>query len=141
VERAEAMATYTRSLLEPLVNRLAEQEQIIRDQAETIGGLRAQLAALPSAVEDTPEPAPAPEPLPPQPNGQASAPWWRKWWLTIAGGGVVLALAASSCGAAAEHPELCAAARDAMDAAAASVDLAINWADTLSAVTVADEVC
>ena len=41
--RAEAIAVYTRTLLEPLVARLAEQETTIRDQAETIGGLTAQV--------------------------------------------------------------------------------------------------
>lgn len=61
VLRAEAMATYTRSLLEPLVERLAEQERIIRDQAEALGGLRAELAAALGTSVPTP-------------------PWWRRWW-------------------------------------------------------------
>ena len=43
IQRAEAMASYSRSLLEPLVARLAEQEQIIREQAEDLGRLRAEL--------------------------------------------------------------------------------------------------
>src|SRR5215216_744293 len=34
IQRAEAMANYTRSILEPLVARLADQEAIIREQAE-----------------------------------------------------------------------------------------------------------
>jgi hypothetical protein len=44
--RAEAMAAYTRSILEPLVTRLAEQEATIRGQAETIGTLRAEVTTL-----------------------------------------------------------------------------------------------
>jgi hypothetical protein len=90
VERAEAMAAYTRSLLEPLVNRLAEQEVIIRDQAETIGSLRERLAV--AEAPKAPEPAPVPEPLMPALDGEltsrcesvfptgGAAPWWRRWW-------------------------------------------------------------
>jgi len=62
--RAEAMATYSARLLEPLVARLAEQEQIIRQlaeekgqhqerlvhQAERIQQLEAQLAATKEQV-------------------------------------------------------------------------------------------
>ncbi len=101
--RAEAMATYTRSLLEPLVARLAEQEQIIRSQAEEVGALRAQLAAAEDrlhapAAQDAqnatqgpnltaqapepttepptePQPRPVPDPIPPKPNG--SGLWGR----------------------------------------------------------------
>jgi hypothetical protein len=62
--RAEAMATYSAKLLEPLVARLAEQEQIIRQlaeekgqqterlvhQAERIRQLEAQIAATAEEV-------------------------------------------------------------------------------------------
>ena len=41
--RAEAMAAYTLSILEPLVARLAEQEAIIRDQAAEVGSPRAPI--------------------------------------------------------------------------------------------------
>ncbi len=44
-QRAEAMAVYTKTLLEPLVARLGEQEAVIRDQAETIGRQGAELEA------------------------------------------------------------------------------------------------
>ena len=43
--RAEAMAAYTRSLLEPLVTRMAEQETTIRDLERENGRLGAELAA------------------------------------------------------------------------------------------------
>jgi hypothetical protein len=43
--QAEAMAAYTRSLLEPLVAHVAELEGTVREQAETIGTLRAELVA------------------------------------------------------------------------------------------------
>ncbi len=43
IMQAEAMAAYTRSILEPLVARLGEQEAVIRDQAERIGALTEQV--------------------------------------------------------------------------------------------------
>lgn len=92
--QAEAMATYTRSILEPLVARLAEQEVIIRDQAEAIGRLEERLAPAPPAAapqrpqaaggapnppDPAPEPSPPPEPfswpLPSHPTIRALAPW------------------------------------------------------------------
>ena len=104
IQRAEAMASYSRSLLEPLVARLAEQEQIIREQAEDLGRLRAELeharepprphqtatgaretaegADPPSEPSEPPSvPSPVPSPIPPQPNG--GCPWWRRWWSTV----------------------------------------------------------
>ncbi len=107
LQRAEAMASYSRALLEPLVARLAEQEQIIREQAEDLGRLRAELeharegptarhqtatdargtAEGPDPPSEPPEPpsapSPAPAPIPPQPNG--GSPWWRRWWVAITG--------------------------------------------------------
>jgi len=44
------MATYTRSLLEPLVAHVSELETTIRDQAETIGRMSAQLEASASEI-------------------------------------------------------------------------------------------
>jgi hypothetical protein len=81
VLRAEAMATYTRSLLEPLVARLAEQEAIIRDQAEELGRLRERVATLSRNLDD---PDPTPTPSPPTPDGRA--PWWRRWWQAVSSG-------------------------------------------------------
>jgi hypothetical protein len=46
--QAEAMAAYTRSILEPLVVRMAEQEGTIREQAETIGRQSERVAELES---------------------------------------------------------------------------------------------
>jgi hypothetical protein len=94
---ADAMAAWSSAVLAPLV-------ETVREQAETIGSLRARLSAaeerirmleapreLPSTAEGKePEPSPVPEPLPPQPDGRpsetdapsasVSAPWWRRWW-------------------------------------------------------------
>ena len=121
--RAEAMATYTRSLLEPLVARLAEQEQIIREQAEQIGSLRAQLAAAEDrltrpAVQNAQQGPSAPnlgaqpgEPTPPEPSDPPAEPppplaldplppkptWWRRWWPAIAAVVVALVANGSSC--------------------------------------------
>jgi len=104
LQRAEAMASYSRSLLEPLVARLAEQEQIIREQAVDLGRLHAELeyarepprphqtptaanltAEAPDPPSESPEPIPAPspvpQPIPPQPNG--GSPWWRRWWAAL----------------------------------------------------------
>jgi hypothetical protein len=47
--------------------------------AEAQGRIRALEA--PKEPEPRIEPAPVPEPLTSQPNGQASAPWWRRWWV------------------------------------------------------------
>ena len=52
--RAEAMAAYTRSLLEPLVTHVAALEGTIRDQAETIGRQAAELEAARARIS-TPE--------------------------------------------------------------------------------------
>ncbi len=49
-QRAEAMAVYTKTLLEPLVARLAEQEAVVRDQAETIGRQGAELERATTAA-------------------------------------------------------------------------------------------
>jgi excisionase family DNA binding protein len=97
VLRAEAMATYTRSLLEPLVNRLAEQERTIRELAEELGRLRERVATFEAPTSHqtreasnltahAPDPSrgpsgpPSPAPIEPMPNGQEHVPWWRRWW-------------------------------------------------------------
>ena len=46
IMRAEAMAAYTPAILEPLVARMAEQDGVIRDQAETIGRQAERVAGL-----------------------------------------------------------------------------------------------
>jgi hypothetical protein len=79
---------------------LAPLVETVREQAETIGSLRAQLAAADERIrmldapgisslseEKGPEPAPDPEP-PPQPNGREFIPPWRRvmntrMWLGI----------------------------------------------------------
>jgi hypothetical protein len=85
--RAEAMAAYTRSLLEPLVARMAEQEVTIRDQAETIGRQAAELDAL--RAQTTPagqETASGSESTP-----EAPVRWWRSWGIYGVVGLVLLA--------------------------------------------------
>jgi hypothetical protein len=84
VLQAEVMATSTRSLLEPLVARLAEQEAIIRDRAEELGRLRERVAV---SEQPDPEPAPTPEPSPPGPDGREPRGWWARLtaWLSPSG--------------------------------------------------------
>jgi len=86
-ERAQAMAAYSRELLEPLVEALERSEARAREQAETIGQLRADLATV-RAELGTLKAAQAPvdasgAPGPPEPTTDAPAPWWRRWraWL------------------------------------------------------------
>jgi hypothetical protein len=50
IAQAEAMAAYTRSLLEPLVAHVGELETTIREQAETIGALRNENDTLKDTV-------------------------------------------------------------------------------------------
>lgn len=42
-ERARALTEFASGLLNPLVSRLAQQEEVIREQAEEIGRLRSQI--------------------------------------------------------------------------------------------------
>jgi excisionase family DNA binding protein len=86
IQRAEAMASYSRSLLEPLVARLADQEQIIREQAEEIGRLRSELD---HARTGTPAGAPESHTAGPgtastggaeQESTPTPGPWWRRVW-------------------------------------------------------------
>jgi len=92
-QRAEAMAVYTRTILEPLVARLAEQEVIIREQAEALGRHAERLAGVErerdaararlAELDRPPAPDPFPVPNLPSPNDGPSR--WRRWWLAIAG--------------------------------------------------------
>lgn len=50
-ERARALTQFASGLVEPLVSRLAQQEAIIREQAEELGRLRAKI----ELAEDTDE--------------------------------------------------------------------------------------
>ncbi len=93
--RAEAMAAYTRSLLEPLVARMAEQEGIIRGLERENGRLATELAAARTSPPD-PEPQPDPflRPIPPTPN---DAPWSALWQGRLAvASTLLLALLAAS---------------------------------------------
>jgi hypothetical protein len=85
IMRAEAMAAYTRSILEPLVSLVAQRETTIRDQAETIGTLRAELASArdevhaftDSAASETAQPTP-------RSPGTFLRAWARLDWLVVA---------------------------------------------------------
>lgn len=84
--QAEAMASYTRSLLEPMVQLVAEQQTTIRDQAEQIGQLRAERDGLQAAILAAQTVTPSSEP---------ASSVWRRWWpaaLALAGFGVVIVL-------------------------------------------------
>ncbi len=74
--RAEAMAAYTRSLLEPFVARMAEQEAIIRELERENGRLTAELAAV-HLPDPEPAPDPFPAPIPPAPNVAPRFNCWR----------------------------------------------------------------
>jgi hypothetical protein len=56
------MAEYNRALLEPLVDRLADQERTIRDQAEQLGRLGVELETARAQLETE------------------QRPWWRRLW-------------------------------------------------------------
>jgi excisionase family DNA binding protein len=89
---ADPLAAWTRTVLEPLVAELSLSRQTIERQAQQLGDLReergrllvelehARAAISAAEMPKEPEPAPVPEPLTPEPDGQASAPWWRRWW-------------------------------------------------------------
>jgi excisionase family DNA binding protein len=92
--QAEAMAAYTRSLLEPMVTLVAEQQTTIRDQAETIGTLRAERDAaetqMASILAAQSEPA----------SSEPAIPVWRTLWpwlvvvVLVVAGTVLVAVAA-----------------------------------------------
>jgi hypothetical protein len=88
--QAEAMAAYTRSLLEPMVSRMAEQETVIREQAETIGRQSAELeraAATIVSLSDALDARTAPQqpqeaptaPNQPAPATDVPVSIWRSW--------------------------------------------------------------
>jgi hypothetical protein len=81
----------------PLVAELSAGRERIAELARENGRLQERVATLERELSAArqmadsvmtapkePEPSPVPEPLPPQPNGQASAPWWRRWWVWLA---------------------------------------------------------
>ena len=45
-ERARALTSFATGLVEPLVSRLSQQDEVIREQAEELGRLRAKLELL-----------------------------------------------------------------------------------------------
>jgi hypothetical protein len=71
--QAEAMAAYTRSLLEPLVALVEQQETVIRDQAETIGRQAAELEAARGQIQALTAPQPPVE-VPGGPESVESPP-------------------------------------------------------------------
>jgi hypothetical protein len=88
--QAEAMAAYTRSILEPLVAALERSENRARDLERENGRLTAELSAGRTA-RTTLEARTAPEV--PAPATDTLAPLWRTWWSWLLG---LLALATVS---------------------------------------------
>jgi excisionase family DNA binding protein len=72
----DTMIAYTQTLLEPLVAALERSEARARQQAETIGTLRAELAAA-RAQTATVEAPTSTEPS--DLTTEAPQPWWRRW--------------------------------------------------------------
>jgi hypothetical protein len=70
--QAEAMAAYTRSLLEPMVALVEQQQTVIAEQAETIGALRAQVSTLEARTASQS----ASDPV-------TGEPLWRGWPLLV----------------------------------------------------------
>jgi hypothetical protein len=82
-------AAWSTAVLTPIMARMAEQETTIRDQAEMIGRLTAELESLrasqrPIAGSGTPEPRDL-TPGAPADSGAASVPWWKRWLLAAYG--------------------------------------------------------
>ena len=114
-QRAEAMAAYNTALIAPLVARLAEQEQIIREQAEQVGALQARvqvqddtiraLQAAQEAQEATREGHRTAQesgltPMPSDPPAEYTdgrQPWWRRWWSALLATVLVLVASGMSC--------------------------------------------
>jgi excisionase family DNA binding protein len=67
VERSAAMAAYSEALLRPLVGTINNQQEIIRQQAEQVGRLSAELEQVRErlAAQEAPKTEMAPEPTPP----------------------------------------------------------------------------
>ena len=76
------MAAWSETFLAPIMARMAEQEAIIREQAEQIGSLRAQLATLEAHQTHTEAHQTAQAP---GPTRGASVPRWRRWLAALAG--------------------------------------------------------
>ena len=99
-----AAEAWARGVVEPLTRTIAEQQAQFSAQAETIGSLRAELAAVraaetPVAAPQTPPPAEvateAPEPVPwPYGPQLPSAPWWWRYWPSLLAAGAVLLIVA-----------------------------------------------
>jgi hypothetical protein len=77
----------------PLVAELAAGRERIAELARENGQLQERVATLErelsvarqmadsvTTAPKDPELSPVPEPLSPTPDGQVSAPWWRRWW-------------------------------------------------------------
>jgi excisionase family DNA binding protein len=96
VERSTALAAYNAQLLGPLTLVIERQQDTIRQQAEQIGSLRAQLAAAEERIRglDAPRPREGQDPGDgavqastrasprPGPDGRS---WWQRWWAALLG--------------------------------------------------------
>jgi len=147
IMRAEAMASYTRSVLEPLVAALERSQGRVSELERENGGLakengtlaermaglervrdaamahaaelEARLAVPPVVPEPVPDPFPVPNPPSPNVVPRRGVPRWRRWWLAIAGAGLV-AVVGASCGqrVSVKNQAICAGATRGMGVAA-----------------------
>jgi hypothetical protein len=87
IMRAEAMAAYTRSVLEPLVAALERSEDRTRELERQVGRLQAENDALraSNATLDAPGSTQATEPA-----SETFVPWYRRWDWVAAALGVLL---------------------------------------------------
>jgi hypothetical protein len=169
--QAEAMAAYTRSLLEPLVTHVGALETTIRELERENGRVTAELTSaqdqmskllaerdeLKASLWKTENSAPAPEAVQAQETspGPSTASWWCRWraWVAIA---TALAVLGSSCQASAptpvltptsttastKHAGLCSYARSAMDGHAAAGGAPTDyWLSTNALVDVVAKTC
>jgi hypothetical protein len=91
--QAEAMAAYTRSLLEPLVATIERQADQLVSQAETIGSLRADLAVARAAISSL-EARIAPQTVEPTSElPDRPLRFWQPWWMIMGAIAVAIVLA------------------------------------------------
>jgi hypothetical protein len=80
--QAEAMAAYTRSLLEPLVAHVATLEGALRELERENGRLTAENDALRAQNATVAAPGSTDRP---DPTTEAPGPWWRRWISAVYG--------------------------------------------------------
>jgi len=143
--QAEAMAVYTRSVLEPLVAALERSEGRVAELERENGRLAAELAAALIAPQPPVDASTAPES--PAPAPEAAPLWWRRWRSWLAAGLVVAVVGSASCSASgsAKHAGLCGISRATIDGLGAELAELITserfWSAAQSALDVASKTC